>query len=32
MLSKQLSKESKLVKDESMKILKEFENLDITKP
>lgn len=28
LLSKQLQKESKLVRDESMKILKEFENLD----
>lgn len=28
MLSRQLSKESKLVRDESMKILAEFENLD----
>lgn len=28
MLSRQLSKESKLVRNESMKILKEFENLD----
>lgn len=28
MLSRQLSKESKLVREESMKILAEFENLD----